>query len=310
MSANRAREARIRALDYDYASQPKLRRAACDLCGGSRLVTLSETDRYGFPAPAEGCRDCGLVFLNPVLDANAYRRFYAGVYRPLVSAYHGRRIDAESIQAEQRVYAAECAAFLEPWLVARPAGTLLDIGGSTGVVASELARRFGSEATVVDPAPVEAAVARRLGIEVIEGAFDEVELTRDRYDLVTLCQTVDHLPHISDSLARIRAVVRDGGMFFVDFVGLEAGCRREGRLEDVVKVDHPFYLTESTMRAYLEKAGLEALELRIAADRLHVQIACTTGEPRADFVPREVVSAGEWPGVVLPAKCWPRQRIG
>ena len=91
---------------------------------------------------AAGCLRCGLVFLNPLMTSDAYAEFYADVYRPLVSAYHGRRIDAETIQDEQREYAAIRAELLAPHLEGRGAKALLDVGGSTGVVAHHLKERF------------------------------------------------------------------------------------------------------------------------------------------------------------------------
>src|SRR5215471_17923076 len=112
------RRDRIAALDYDYAAQPKTRVAHCNLCGASDVVVLTHRDRYGYPAQACGCRVCGLVFLNPVMTAEAYGRFYAGIYRPLVSAYHGRLIDARTIQDEQREYAAERSEFIRPFMTA------------------------------------------------------------------------------------------------------------------------------------------------------------------------------------------------
>ena len=56
------------------------------------------------------------MFLNPRMTAAAYGRFYDGVYRPLVSAFHGRLIDARTIQAEQRDYAADRAEFVRPFV--------------------------------------------------------------------------------------------------------------------------------------------------------------------------------------------------
>src|SRR5678815_5431160 len=96
------RKQRIDAVAFDYAAQPQGRVAHCNLCHGSVLVTLTHRDRYGYPAMASGCARCGLVFLNPRMTAQAYGRFYDGVYRPLVSAYHGRLIDARTIQGEQQ----------------------------------------------------------------------------------------------------------------------------------------------------------------------------------------------------------------
>ena len=58
------------------------------------------------------CRRCGLGFLSPRLTAAEYGAFYEDVYRPLVSAFHGRRIDAETVQDDQRGYAAELVELL------------------------------------------------------------------------------------------------------------------------------------------------------------------------------------------------------
>src|SRR6188768_3066564 len=129
------RATRIATLGYDYQSQPRESVEHCNLCGSSRFVVLTHRDRYGYGTQAHACEQCGLVFLNPRMTANAYGRFYDGVYRPLVSAFHGRLIDAQTIQAEQREYAAERAEFLRPFLAHGTRRTLLDIGGSTGVVA-------------------------------------------------------------------------------------------------------------------------------------------------------------------------------
>ena len=96
-----ARRQRIGAVAFDYATQSVQPVAECNLCGGERFVVLAHRDRYGYSAQAPACRQCGLVFLNPVMTADAYREFYTRVYRPLVSAYHGRLIDAKTIQAER-----------------------------------------------------------------------------------------------------------------------------------------------------------------------------------------------------------------
>src|SRR6266571_6801964 len=110
------RRERIAALDYDYAAQPKQAQQACNLCGTSEFVILTHRDRYGYSAEAHACRHCGLVFLNPRMTAQAYGRFYNGIYRPLVSAFHGRLIDARTIQDEQREYAIERADCIRPFI--------------------------------------------------------------------------------------------------------------------------------------------------------------------------------------------------
>ena len=264
------RRDRIGALAFDYAAEPKRRVERCNLCGASTFVVMTHRDRYGFPAQAVACDGCGLVFLDPVMTAEAYGRFYAGTYRPLVSAYHGRLIDARTIQAEQLDYAAERGDLLAPFFDGRGYRTLLDIGGSTGVVAHALSLRFGLKATVVDPAPLEAAEARGLGIETIDGLVESVDLGSRRFDVIAICQTIDHLLDIDGTLRRVRELITDNGLFFVDIVDLRAGFLRHWSVEEAVKIDHPYYLTESTMTAWLRRRGFRVVRSDYAADHLHV----------------------------------------
>ena len=106
--------ARVAALGWNAEGQPREEVATCNLCGGRTFVTVTHEDRYGYPFPAAACSRCGLVCLNPCPTAAAYDSFYRETYRPLVSAYHGRVIDAKSVEAEQAVYAKAVEGLLAP----------------------------------------------------------------------------------------------------------------------------------------------------------------------------------------------------
>ena len=278
------RRGRIASLGYDYESQPKEAVTRCNLCGGSRFVVLTHRDRYGFPAEAHACERCGLVFLNPRLTAEAYSRFYQSVYRPLVSAFHGRLIDARTIQDEQGVYAAERIEFLRPF-ISPGLKTILDVGGSTGVVAAQLAREFGLTGTVIDPAPLEVAEARRLGLEAITGLVEQHDFGGRAFDVVIVCQTVDHLLDVGGTLARIRALLSPHGLLFIDIADFRAAYLRVWSVEDATKIDHPYGLTEATMTAYLQRAGFEILRSDYESDHLHVGYVCRPAVPEPAAVP-------------------------
>jgi hypothetical protein len=279
------RRARIAALGYDYATQSKAAVTTCNLCGSAEFVVLSHRDRYGYPAEAHACGRCGLVFLNPRMTAASYGRFYDGIYRPLVSAFHGRLIDAHTIQAEQRQYAVERASFLRPFVARRDKGTMLDIGGSTGVVATCFAVEFGWSGTLIDPAPLEVEQARRLGLETITGLVEEHDFGARRFDVAIICQTVDHLLDVTGTLARVRGLLADDGLLFIDIVDFRAAYLRNWSVEDAVKIDHPYYLTDPTMRAYLSRAGFVVLRGDFAADHLHISYACRPGLANTDALP-------------------------
>jgi hypothetical protein len=279
------RRARIDGLGFDYAAQSTSAVDACNLCGAARFVVIAHRDRYGYPAPAHACRGCGLVFLNPRMTGEAYGRFYDGVYRPLVSAFHGRLIDADTIQAEQQEYARAAAAFTRPFLEQAGLGTMLDIGGSTGVVSAVFAAAFGLRGLVIDPAPLEIERARRLGLETATGLVESHDFGGRRFDLVLICQTVDHLLDVSGTLARVRELITERGLLFVDIVDFRAAYLRHWSVEDAVKIDHPYYLTEAVMQAYLGRAGFDVVRVDYAADHLHVGFACRPSSPVVDALP-------------------------
>ena len=107
------------------------------------------------------------------MTAGAYAAFYDGVYRPLVSAFHGRLIDARTIQGEQQEYAVDRADTVRPFLAGAGLKTMLDIGGSTGVVAAHFAREFGLARHAASiRRPLEVEHARALGLETITGLVE------------------------------------------------------------------------------------------------------------------------------------------
>ena len=259
------RAARIRAVGFDYGARARELVAMCNLCGSTRLVEASRSDRYGYPATLRVCSRCGLGFLSPRLTVKEYGRFYKSVYRPLVSAYHGRLIDAETVQDDQRAYAEELVEFLRVSLPGPPA-TVLDVGGSTGIVAGAVRAAFGSAATVLDPAPDELAVAASQSMETLAGFAETADYGGRTFELVLLCQTIDHLLDVAATLRALRGTLAANGHLFVDVLDVGFMARRVGSIEGAVKIDHPYYLTRTTALAYFELTGLAPVAERLSAD--------------------------------------------
>ncbi len=264
MSAN-DREGALAGVGFDFDALEVEPVRFCNLCGSTQHVEVARSDRYGLAVHFWICVNCGLGFLSPRPTAREYERFYESFYRPLVSAYHGRPIDRDTIQHEQQAYAEELVSFLAGALVATPS-TLLDVGGSTGVVAAAVRDAFGAVPTVLDPAPAELDVAAALGIETVRGLVEETSFGDRRFELVLLCQTIDHLLDIAGALAALRRVLARGGHVFVDVLDLEFAVRRQRSIERAVKLDHPHYLTRQTALAYFARAGLRPIAERLSDD--------------------------------------------
>lgn len=276
---------RIAAVGYDYAAQPKTAIAVCNGCGSDAWTVISHTDRFGFAVQTTACRVCGTACLNPRLTAEGYAEFYRGVYRPLVSAFHGRLIDARTIQDEQREYAAAYADFAAPFLEDKRGAAMLDVGGSTGIVAAHFARRFGLRATIVDPAPDEIAEAQSLGIETVTALIEDWDAGDRKFPVIGMFQTIDHLLDVTGTLAKLRSVIADDGVFLVDVVDFRAAYLRARSVEAATKIDHPFSLVEQSAEAFFARAGFAVARKNYAPDHLHVGYVLRPGEPQPGALP-------------------------
>ena len=271
---------RVAQLDFDSTDRAKERVVKCNLCHSSDFWLATRRDRYGYAVDFNICPCCGLGFLSPRLTAEEYGRFYQDIYRPLVSAYHGRLIDAVTVQDEQRQYTANLLTFLEPVLSGKKIETLLDIGGSTGVVAEGVVKAFGCRGLVLDPSPDELEQAQAKGLETVCGLLEDYDETQAGViDFALLCQTIDHLLDIMSSLKKIHSILADDGFFYVDIVDFTTIMRREGDVEEAVKIDHPYYLIRSTMEAYLAKTGFEIVANTVLPDGHHVGYLCQKAQP-------------------------------
>jgi hypothetical protein len=248
---------------WDFQAQP-MQVVDCNLCGegyANPKRTEALDDRYGFAQKADRCKRCDLVYLNPRMTREAYARFYETAYRPLVSAFHGREINAQTIKEEQRVYGQRLGRLLSVH-VPEGAERLLDVGGSTGVVAKCLGGDLGiRDRWVLEPSTEEGKQATARGCYVRHGTIEDFE-TPARFPLITLCQTADHLLDLMGSLKKIRGLLTKDGLFWSDIVDFDK--TRE------VKIDHPFNLTERTYREFLKRAGFDLLQVNFAPDGVHI----------------------------------------
>ena len=236
---------------------------ACNICGSPKNIIVAERDRYGLPLRTAMCVQCGLVYLVDRFSPAGYARFYHdGTYRDVSSSFLGTTHGIAQIQANQAEYARHLAATLEGYLAPSAGASLVDIGGSAGIVASEFQRRFGLRATVLDPSAEEAGAARELGVETITGSLEDWA-TDEKFDVVLLCRSVEHFYDLRVALEKIRGLLTPDGLFYCDIADFMELCRLSGPPETITKVDHCYWLSHETAPAIFRAAGFEVVSTNL-----------------------------------------------
>jgi hypothetical protein len=113
----------------------------------------------------------------------------------------------------------------------------------------------------------------------VRGFAEDFDPGGRRWELVLLCQTIDHLLDVGATLASLRQMTAEHGHAFVDVLDLVISARKQGSLEGAVKIDHPYYLTRDTARAFFAQAGFDPVAERLSADG-HLGFVLAAAQPR------------------------------
>jgi 2-polyprenyl-3-methyl-5-hydroxy-6-metoxy-1,4-benzoquinol methylase len=232
----------------------------CNLCGGAEIRVL-ESSPDGVRAVR--CAACGLVRLDPPPDLSAVPQHYdEGYFRPWIE---------EQSSPRGRLWKKRLA-LLESH---RKTGRLLDVGCADGAFLSA-AKASGWTVTGTEVSDWAVKnIPAKLGAEVKAGDIASVDLPDGSFDAITMWHVLEHTPDPLADLRRIRALLKDDGVFIMAVPNERNMIFRtlyplaRGRFLRYYTPGerelHLFHFTAATLRAMLEKAGFKVL--RIGLDR-------------------------------------------
>ena len=204
------------------------------------------------------CRACGLTFVNPQPCEADLGKFYAEVFH--TPEWYGRfphlkQFDyfgsAAGESAGHRSYVELVRRLVFP-------GSWLDVGCGHGALA-QCASEAGYDAFGVDPSPLAVDAARqRLGRErVFLGSLPDVRFATNRFSVVSLIGTIEHLSQPLANLREIYRILAPGGLLLVQTPNMGSlQYRRLGAAwEQFTPPGHLLFFTPRTLRRILRTAG-------------------------------------------------------
>lgn len=226
--------------------------AACPVC-----ATDAGFDRA--LGTLERCRSCGFIAYrgaSPAELAALYDdRYFAGAEYP---DYLGQEA---ALRRSMRRHLRQMARYTPL------RGALLEIGCAYGLFLDE-ARAHFSRVMGIDVCAGPVAYARAtLGLDVRCGDFLTAGLGGERFDVVCMWDTIEHLPTPDAFLSRAVSVLRPGGMLFLttgDIGALNARLRG-ARWRQIHPPTHVSYFSRDTIARLCARAGLEVMGAETAA---------------------------------------------
>jgi SAM-dependent methyltransferase len=139
--------------------------------------------------------------------------------------------------------------------VGAPSGHVLDIGcGKGSFLKAFHALRPGWTCAGVEPSRDEAEIARRDGtLDIHQGMFEDAPLDGGSFDLVSIMHVLEHVSRPADVVRRLRALVKPGGLLFVEVPNV----LDPNMFYDVLLFEHLFHFPAATLSWFLEREGFD-----------------------------------------------------
>jgi ubiquinone/menaquinone biosynthesis C-methylase UbiE len=207
---------------------------------------------YGKHHTIVQCTHCGLVYSSPRIDDHDIVDTYEAVEDVLyVEEREGRVLTFEH--------------HLRPLeLLTGPPGArrLLDVGCHVGVFV-EIAAQHGWEAWGVDPSRWAVEQGRERQLRLVQGTLETAGLPNGSFEVVTMWDTIEHLPDPAATLRQAHALMAPRGLLVVHTIDIDSAfARLMGSHWPWLMEMHLFYFSRQTLRAMLEKCGFAVLSAR------------------------------------------------
>ncbi len=173
----------------------------CIICGKdeTELVALQRGYRM------VQCRHCKLVYMNPRPDREELKLLYRNYH-----IRNGKNEDDWNTLMEGIFR--ETASFLVKKFP--EGGTLLDVGCGYGHFI-EIMKKEGWSVMGIDPSPLTLASAKKRGLNVREGTFEDIETEPDSFDAITMFYVLEHLHEPLSALRKAWRLLRPEGILVV-----------------------------------------------------------------------------------------------
>ena len=252
--------------DVPFSHRP-LRDIPCNLCGGVTPQTIYPStiqpqdiakfecactcERHGEYYQLVQCRQCGLYYSSPRPDADMLKACYTSVE----DAVYQEEMDGR-VKTFQRN--------LKNISRYKRGGALLDVGCSMGVFLAE-AKKAGWDAMGVEPSAWCVQQGRRLlNIDARQGTDDDLKSLGREFDVVTLWDVLEHVDDPLKTLKNCKDVLADDGILVFSTVDIgSVYAKFLGKKWPWLMKMHIYYFNRKSIRKYLDKAGLELLEIRV-----------------------------------------------
>lgn len=211
------------------------------------------------------CKNCGFVYAENIPSQADFDNYYA-----LMSKYEF--IDKDGIVSKEYVdYYTKIVNFLIPYIKDNNA-RILDIGCSTGCLLSLFKSNGYSNLSGIDPSPLCVKTTKEL--YNIEATINNISNfnANEKFDLIILSAVLEHLVDFSASMQKIRSLLKDKGLLFIEVPDAERFDSYISGPFQQFSTEHINYFSQHSIKNLLSAFSFKILKIQFNKIKLNLNI--------------------------------------
>lgn len=195
------------------------------------------------------CKDCHILYSDcPIMDEEIFRQYEVASYDS------GNEADCAS-----KTY----FSYLKRYVPKYPKGSALDIGTGNGSYLLSLKdggilRTVGVEPSVE---PIKQA-DKSIKDDIVNAPFSNELFSKNEFDMISLFQTIEHMPDPLKSIGEIKQILKEGGYFYLvchDY--LSTANRIMGLKSPIYDIEHLQIFSKRGIRKLMEKMQFRDIQV-------------------------------------------------
>lgn len=196
------------------------------------------------------CIDCGVVFLGNDLDERDIKDLYK---------YYGYSAFSNHLSPITKI---RYERLLDSFERYRKNNAIIDVGCGAGYFMFSASNRgWQADGTEISEEAIKLAEEKKQ--HVFKGDIASLDLGKDKYDIATLFELIEHAFNPEDIIKKLSYVLRPLGLIYIttpNYNSLTRGLL--GSRWNWFHKEHLFYFTDKTLKALLEKHGFKIKMMR------------------------------------------------
>lgn len=211
------------------------------------------------------CKNCGFVYADNIPAQADFDNYYAAMSKYEFNYKNG-------IASNDYIdYYTKIVNFLIPHINDKNV-RILDIGCSTGGLLSIFKLNGYSNLLGFDPSPSAVRAAKKLyNIEAtVNNIFDFN--TNEKFDLIILSAVLEHLVDFSNSMQKIRALLKDQGLLFIEVPDAERFVLYISAPFQQFSIEHINYFSQYSIRNLLSNFSFKIIGMQQNENKLNLTV--------------------------------------